>query len=121
MPEPSELEAYARNLEGRFKDRILESIEVVVHKKLNVYKQDLQQQLEGQRLHNVIVDGRSLQFRFRRGRVMNLHLMISGQVKILEPGQKTEFPIVIFRFQGGDGFALTDPKRQAALVLSRTD
>ncbi|RZK26715.1 MAG: formamidopyrimidine-DNA glycosylase [Flavobacterium sp.] len=117
MAEIPELEALARHLETHFKDKILHRLELTYTKKLNSYKQDFQQYVEGQRLHHVTRDGKTLLMKFRRGRVLGLNLMFSGLVKVVEQDEKTEFPIASFYFKEGGGFILFDQQKQASVSL----
>ncbi|RYY35905.1 MAG: formamidopyrimidine-DNA glycosylase [Sphingobacteriaceae bacterium] len=118
MPELPELEVFAANLENHFKNQILDRLEVTFSKKLNSYKQDLQQHLQGHRLHNVTRDGKTMLMHFRRGRSLALHLMLHGELKIITPGEKIENQIVALYFNSGKGFALCDPQKQAMVTLN---
>lgn len=120
MPELPDLEVFAKNLQKRFKNKILETVEVKVAKKLNVSGKELKDALEGHQLQNVSRVGKTLQLHFGTDAVLGLHLMLHGELKVLEE-EEVKFQIVAFRFKGGDGFALTDFQKAATPTLNPED
>ncbi|MET4141793.1 DNA-formamidopyrimidine glycosylase family protein [Pedobacter sp. UYP1] len=120
MPELPDLEVFARNLQKRFKNRILETVEVKVAEKLNVSGKELKHVLEGHQLQSVSRVGKTLQLHFENDAVLGLHLMLHGELKALEE-EEVKFQIVSFHFKGGDGFALTDFQKAATPTLNPED
>lgn len=118
MPELPDLEVFAANLEKRFKHKTLERLEVHVAKKLNVPEEELKQTLEGHQLTVVKREGKTIQLHFGAGRVMGLHLMLHGELKLLEGEEKIKYPIISFSFKTGGGFALTDFQKAATPTLN---
>lgn len=116
MPELPDLEVFARNLQKRFKNKRLDTVEVTVAKKLNVSATVLKEALEGHLLQCVSRVGKTLSLRFGNGQVLGLHLMLHGELKGLEQ-EDLKFQIVSFHFKGGDGFALTDFQLPAQVVV----
>jgi formamidopyrimidine-DNA glycosylase len=117
MPELPDLEVFAANLEKRFKNKTLERVKVIVHKKLNVTEKELREALEGHKLMGVLRAGKTLQLRFGGGHVLGLHLMLHGRlVPVAEAPVKHQ--ILQFVFSGGDAFALTDFQKQATPTLN---
>lgn len=117
MPELPDLEVFGKNLQKRFKNKILETVEVTVAKKLNVSVKELKDTLEGQQLDGVSRAGKTLQLHFKNGAVLGLHLMLHGELRALE-NEEIKFPIVSFHFKDGDGFALTDFQKSATPTLN---
>lgn len=113
MPELPDLEVFAENLNKRFKGKILERIEVKVPAKLNVAAEELKTTLEGHRLEQVSREGKTLQLHFGKDKTLGLHLMLHGEIKLLEKDKETKFPILECYFKGGEGFALTDFQKTA--------
>lgn len=117
MPELPDLEVFAANLQKRFKNKILERIDVVVAKKLNVPIKQLKDTVEGKQLEKVSREGKTMQLHFKNDAVVGLHLMLHGEIRELsEEGPK--FQILSFQFKGGDGFALCDFQKMATPTLN---
>jgi formamidopyrimidine-DNA glycosylase len=117
MPELPDLEVFAKNLQKRFKNKTLDTVEVTETKKLNVSATTLKEALEGHKLENVSRVGKTLSLRFGNGQVLGLHLMLHGELKGLEQSN-LKFQIISFHFKGGDGFALTDFQKSATPTLN---
>ena len=64
MPELPDLEVFAANLEQQFKNKTLESLDVIVAKKLNVSEHALKAALEGHQLQQVLREGKTLELHF---------------------------------------------------------
>lgn len=121
MPELPDLEVFAKNLQKRFKNKTLETVEVTVAKKLNVSAEELKDTLEGHQLSGVSREGKTIQLHFGNDAVLGLHLMLHGEIKDLQEDSGVKFPIVSFHFKGGDGFALTDFQKAATPTLNPED
>jgi formamidopyrimidine-DNA glycosylase len=117
MPELPDLEIFAGNLEKRFKNKKLERIEVVVARKLNVTAGELSKALEGHQLQSVTREGKTIQLHFGGGNVLGLHLMLHGELRLIDE-QDLRYQIVVLHFQGGEGFALTDFQKSATPTLN---
>lgn len=116
MAELPDLEVFSRILNRRYSGKTLEKIDVEVAGKLNVTAKKLKKSLEGHQLSEVKRSGKTLQFHFGRDRVLGLHLMLRGELVAL--GDKPpKFPVLVFHFKGGKGFAVTDMQKQATPTL----
>ena len=118
MPELPDLEVFARNLDKRFKNKRLRELKVMVAKKLNVTVTELKAAIQGQELKQVLREGKTLQLHFENGAVLGLHLMLHGELQLLEPGQQVKHQIISLRFSSGDGFVLTDFQKAATPTLN---
>lgn len=118
MPELPDLEVFANNLETRFKNKTLERLDVVVAKKLNVSEKEMKEALEGHQLQSVLREGKTLQLHFGGGNVLGLHLMLHGQLHLIENDDDVRFKIIEFSFKGDNRFALTDFQKQATPTLN---
>jgi formamidopyrimidine-DNA glycosylase len=116
MAELPDLEVFSRILTRRYAGKVLEEIDVEVAKKLNVTVKTLKQSLEGRKLSSVKRSGKTLQFHFDGDRILGLHLMLRGELVALED-KTPRFPILVFRFKGGGGFAVSDMQKQATPTL----
>ncbi len=117
MAELPDLEVFSRILTRRYGGKVLKNIDVEVAGKLNVSAKELKGQLEGHKLSKVKRSGKTLQFHFGAGRVLGVHLMLRGELVALED-KPPRFPILIFTFKGGEGFAVTDMQKQATPTLN---
>jgi formamidopyrimidine-DNA glycosylase len=118
MPELPDLEVFAANLEKRFKHKTLDRLDVQVAKKLNVPEKELKEALEGHELIAVKREGKTIQLHFGAERVLGLHLMLHGELKLIEADEKLKYPIVSLYFKAGEGFALTDFQKAATPTLN---
>ncbi len=115
MAELPDLEVFSRTLSRRFAGKLLEKVEVKVSNKLNVTAARLKSYLETRKLTIVKRSGKTLQFHFEGERVLGLHLMLRGELVSLDKPPK--YPVLIFHFKGGEGFAVTDMQKQATPTL----
>lgn len=116
MAELPDLAVFSRILNRRYAGKVLENIDVEVAKKLNVTAKKLKESLEGHKLSSEKRAGKTLQFHFDKGQVLGLHLMLRGEVVALGD-TPPKFPILLFHFKGGEGFAVTDLQKQATPTL----
>ncbi|WP_025145473.1 DNA-formamidopyrimidine glycosylase family protein [Pedobacter jeongneungensis] len=116
MAELPDLEVFSRILSRRYGGQTLDKIDVEVAKKLNVTAEKLKASLEGRKLLAVKRSGKTLQFHFDRDRILGLHLMLRGALMALGE-DPPKFPVLIFHFKGGKGFAVTDMQKQATPML----
>jgi formamidopyrimidine-DNA glycosylase len=81
-----------------------------VHKapKLNVTHTELQSTLQGQKLSSVYRDGKELFFKFSKGDVLGLHLMLHGKLFFFEGKNDNKYPIMELIFTDDTGLVLTD-------------
>jgi len=117
MPELPDLQIFARDLEKRFKNKTLKSLQLLVTKKANASEQEMQDALEGHQLANVSREGKTIQLHFKNKQVLGLHLMLHGELKFLEAGEEMRFQIITLQFTNG-GFTLADFQKQATPTLN---
>jgi len=118
MPELPDLEVFAANLERRFKHKTLERLEVQVSRKLNVPEKELKNALEGHALTAVKREGKTIQLHFGAERVLGLHLMLHGELKLLHANEQLKHSIISLYFKSGGGFALSDFQKAATPTLN---
>jgi formamidopyrimidine-DNA glycosylase len=119
MAELPDLAVFAGTLTRRFAGKTLKSVEVKVAKKLKVTVAELKAAIEGKKLSTVTREGKTLQLHFSGGNVLGLHLMLRGELVLLEKEHPTpKFEIIGFHFSGGDGFAVVDSLKQATPTLN---
>jgi formamidopyrimidine-DNA glycosylase len=118
MPELPDLEVFAENLEKRFKNKTLEKVTVTVTRKLNVPEKEVITALEGHKLLSVNREGKTVQLHFGGGAVLGLHLMLHGELVLLDGETTAKHQVIAFYFRGNEGFALTDFQKAATPTLN---
>jgi len=118
MAELPDLTVFAKILERRFKGQVLETLEVSVAKKLNTTGAELKKAHEGRELIKVERSGKTLQLFFSGAQVLGLHLMLRGELVLIDQDAPPRFQILAFHFEGGDAFALIDLQKQATPTLN---
>jgi len=117
MPELPDLQVFAKNLTKLFKDKKLAKVNVTVAAKLNVPAKELEDALEGQTLTHIDGVGKELQFTFKNGHVLGLHLMLHGELHLFEVSNEHRFSIMELIFEDKKGLALTDFQKAATPTL----
>lgn len=108
---------FAQILSRRLKGETLKEIDFVVSKKLKVSVSEVKKALEGKKLTEVSREGKTLQLDFG-DHVLGLHLMLRGELEVLEKGAELpRFTVFAFHFSGGQGFAVRDILKQATPTL----
>ncbi|MES2266577.1 MAG: DNA-formamidopyrimidine glycosylase family protein [Bacteroidota bacterium] len=118
MPELPDLQVFSHNLNKKLSGKTVK--EVTVHKapKLNVTHKELQDTLHGQKLSLVYRDGKELFFKFSKGDVLGLHLMLHGKLFLFEGKSENKYPIIELLFTDDTGLVLTDFQGIAAPTLN---
>lgn len=118
MAELPDLTVYAQILSRRFAGKTLKNLDVQVSKKLNVAVDELLSSIVGKKLTAVSRYGKTLHFHFAKDTVLQIHLMLRGELVLLNKDSPTlKYEIMGFTFTGGEGFAVTDILRQATPTL----
>ena len=118
MPELPDLQVFSHNLDKKLNGKTIK--EVTIHKapKLNVTHKELQDTLHGQKLSSVYRDGKELFFKFSKGDVLGLHLMLHGKLFLFEGKSDNKYPIIELLFTDNTGLVLTDFQGIAAPTLN---
>ncbi len=119
MAELPDLTVFAKTLNKRFKGKSLDRLEIKVAKKLNVAGKELKTALEGEKLVEVTREGKTLQLHFSKDQVLGIHLMLRGELVLLDKGnQEPKFEIIGFHFKDGTGFSVVDLQKMATPTLN---
>lgn len=118
MAELPDLTVFSQILSRRFAGQVLETLEVTVAKKLNVPVKEIKTALEGRELIKVERAGKTLQLYFSGSQVLGLHLMLRGELVLIDQDEPPRFQILGFHFEGGEAFALIDLQKQATPTLN---
>ncbi|WP_184549886.1 DNA-formamidopyrimidine glycosylase family protein [Mucilaginibacter sp. FT3.2] len=108
MPELPDLQVFSHNLDKKLAGKIVKEVIIVNAKKLNVTHQELKDTLEGQKLDKVYREGKELYFKFAKGDILALHLMLHGKLFLFEGKSENKYPIIELHFTDGTGLVLTD-------------
>jgi formamidopyrimidine-DNA glycosylase len=115
MPELPDLQLFSRNLHQKLAGLQVKEIDVPVLRKLNVPKATLEKALVGQTLTTVKREGKTLHFIFDNDHVLQLHLMLNGELVLgTEP---TKHTILSVTFSDGTMLSLTDFRKMANATL----
>ncbi len=118
MPELPDIQVFARNIQKLFGGKKVFKISVPVAKKLNVPITKLKQSIEGKTLKKVYRSGKELRLEFGNGEILGMHLMLRGQMEIIEEKSEKKSMVFEMMFAGGKGLVLLDPFKQAVVMLN---
>lgn len=119
MPELPDLQAFSRNLTKRLKGKTLESVDVVVDKKLNASAEELNHALGHHELEKIERVGKELHAHFKGGNILSLHLMLHGNLSLYQEGDaEPKFQIITLKFTDGTRLSLTDFQKAATPILN---
>ena len=90
-------------------------------KKLKDSQKDLSKNLAGLVLKDIYRSGKELRFLFSNGKILGMHLMLTGDIFVFDKVNEHKFTIVEMHFKDGKGIALTDRMRNANIKLNPVD
>jgi formamidopyrimidine-DNA glycosylase len=120
MPELPDVEVFSRNLDKIFAGSRLVAIKVVNGKKLPDKHATLTKTLKDKVLIKIYRSGKEMRFQFEDV-ILGLHLMLTGDVFVLEGDNERKSTIVELHFDNGKVMALTDRMRNAHIKLNPVD
>ena len=121
MPELPDIEVFSRNLKKIYGGKKLTKIKVVNNKDIKDSQKELSKALEGQKLKDVYRSGKEMRFLFSNGKILGLHLMLTGDLIPFEGKNERKSTKVEFYFEGGNNLALTDRFKAARIKLDPED
>lgn len=121
MPELPDVEVFTRNLDKLVGGKKLLTIEIVNGQKLSDTAAAFAKALNGKTLKSVYRSGKEMRFEFAGGVLMGLHLMLTGDVKVIDKITSPNSTIAVLHFEGGPKLALTDRMTNANIKLSPVD
>ncbi|NCD68263.1 DNA-formamidopyrimidine glycosylase family protein [Mucilaginibacter agri] len=116
MPEIPDLNIFSSNLAKQLVGKTLDSIDILVPRKLKEPEAAFKEALEGQQLNAINRVGKQLYFKFA-GHVLGLHLMLYGSMHWYEGNNENKFTIAELKFSDGTGLAITDWQKSVMLSL----
>ena len=121
MPELPDIEVFTRNLKKMFAGKKLLKLKVVNSKNIKDTQKALTNALAGQVLKDVYRSGKEMRFLFSNGRVLGLHLMLTGDLIPFQEKNERKSTKVELYFEGGSNLALTDRFKAAFIKLDPED
>jgi formamidopyrimidine-DNA glycosylase len=121
MPELPDIEVFTRNLKKMYGGKKLSKIKLVNNKNIKDSQKELSKALEGQKLKDVYRSGKEMRFLFSNGKLLGLHLMLTGDLIPFEETNERKSTKVEFYFEGGNNLALTDRFKNAFVKLDPED
>lgn len=118
MPELPDLQVFSRNLNKKLAGRKLKRLSVPVTKKLKTPVVRLKKSLEGQKVEKVFREGKELHIQFKNGNVLGLHLMLHGDLHLVEGATEKKHTILELSFDDGTGLVVTDWQKMATPTLN---
>ena len=118
MPELPDLEVFATNLEKRFKNKELKEIHFSHAGKLNVPVAEAKKTLEGQKVSTIYRSGKTLHFKFKDDNILQIHLMLHGEIHLSESDEKLKSELFRLTFKDSFALILTDFQKAATATLN---
>ncbi|MEZ2334669.1 DNA-formamidopyrimidine glycosylase family protein [Mucilaginibacter sp. RCC_168] len=117
MPEIPDLNIFCTNLAKKLIGQTLDSIQILVPRRIKQPEQEFKAALEGHALVKIERIGKQLYFTFQNGHVLGLHLMLYGSMHWFEGENENKFTIATLHFANGTGLAITDWQKSVMLHL----
>lgn len=120
MPELPDIQIFTASLHSIFAGKKLTDVKIINGKKLKNSQAEFTKALKGKTLKKVYRSGKEMRFQFSNGRVLGIHLMLTGDIFVLEEKNKYKSTIAELHF-GKKYLALTDRMRNAYMILDPAD
>jgi len=118
MPELPDLNVFAKNLDKALKGKKIEKILVLNKSKLKTSVSKLKKQIQGSKLKKVYREGKELRFEFSNGSILGMHLMLKGNLYLIEGKNDKKNTIVEMYFSNHKILVLTDYQGAANISLN---
>jgi formamidopyrimidine-DNA glycosylase len=121
MPELPDIEVFSRNLKKMYGGKKLAKIKIVNNKNIKDSQKALSKALEGEKIKDVYRSGKEMRFLFSNGKILGMHLMLTGDLIPFEGKNERKSTKVEFHFEDGNKLALTDRFKNAFVKLDPED
>lgn len=121
MPELPDIEVFSRNLQKMYGGKKLVKIKVVNNKNIKDSPKELSKALGGQKLKDVYRSGKEMRFLFSNGKILGIHLMLTGDLLPFDKKPERKDIKVEFYFDDGKNLMLTDRFKNAFIKLDPED
>lgn len=111
------LEIFAENFDKKFRNKILQKVEINSKKSINVSIAELKESLEGQELKMVFRRGLTLCLQFKNHTVLEMHVTSRAELLVLE-GEEASPELLDLHFSGGQIISVRDPLKRSTFFLN---
>lgn len=111
------LEIFAENFDKKFRNRVLQKVEINSKKSINVSIAELKESLEGQELKTVFRRGLTLCLQFKNHTVLELRVTSRAELLVLE-GEEASQGLLDLHFNGGQILSVRDPLKRSTFFLN---
>ena len=118
MPELPDLQVFSHNLTKALKGKTIKEVNAPDSKKLNVPLKEVNAVLKSQTVKEVYREGKELFFKFNKGDLLAMHLMLKGKLYLFENKNEHKYTIIELFFTDDTGLALTDFQGRATPSLN---
>ena len=118
MPELPDLNVFAKNLGKALTGKKIEKIVVANKRKLKIPVSKLKKEIEGSKLTKVYREGKELHFGFSNRNVLGMHLMLKGNLYLIEGKNDKKSTIIEIHFNNKKVLVLTDYQGSANVNLN---
>ncbi|ACM18661.1 formamidopyrimidine-DNA glycosylase [Geotalea daltonii FRC-32] len=117
MPELPDLTVFAENLGKRVTKKMIRSVTCGRNLRLNVSPRELAESLQDQVIEGVERWGKEIRFLLGNGKILHVHLMLTGGFVITGKPDKVPFPQLVIGFEDDTSLVVTDEKAMAMAAL----
>ena len=117
MPELPDLQAFSQNLQKRLAGRKVSKV-VLNSTKSNAAADELEQALVGKLIDSVYREGKQLRIGFANEVLLGLHLMLHGELHLVQADDPLKFSMLELYLDNGEKFVLSDFQKQARPTLN---
>lgn len=117
MPELPDLQAFSQNLQRRLAGKKVVGVELNSNKS-TVTAAELQAVLKGKTIVNVYREGKQLRVKFSDDVRLGLHLMLHGQLHIVQADELVKFSVFELHLDNKEKFVMSDFQKQARPALN---
>ena len=122
MPELPEVETIRRQLEPELVGKRIEAVEVLDERLTRPEApRTVERACAGRRIESVERRGKYLMLRLDGGRWLVMHLRMTGNIVLGEPGPDVRYLRAVIRLEGGDSLLFTDARRFGTAVVLDDD
>jgi formamidopyrimidine-DNA glycosylase len=117
MPELPDLQAFSQNLQRRLAGKQVVGVQLN-SKKSNVTAAELEKVLKGKIVEAVYREGKQLRIKFSENVLLGLHLMLHGELHLVQPDELLKFSVFELSLDHKEKFVMSDFQKQARPTLN---
>ena len=118
MPELPDLSVFAKNLGKVLTGSTVKKVVAINKSKLKMSVSRLKKEIEGSKLKKVYREGKELHLEFSNGNILGMHLMLKGNLYLIEEKNDKKSTIAEMHFDNDKILVLTDYQGAANIALN---